>query len=151
MMKFGGSNVCQVVLGISCIATLALGVTLACGLFAPATPQPEATLDSLYTAAAETLNAMSTQAAATQPADVHPDSPPCPLPDRHARQPMPPSRLVPPPANRHKMRRGGIRHRCHLPRRLEHRARTDIHQDLAHQERRHLHMDDRLRPRLRER
>lgn len=50
----------------------ALGVTLACGLFAPATPQPEATLDSLYTAAAETLNAMSTQSAATQPADMTP-------------------------------------------------------------------------------
>lgn len=54
------------------MATLALGVTLACSLFTPATPQPAATLDSLYTAAAETLNAMSTQAAATQPAEASP-------------------------------------------------------------------------------
>jgi hypothetical protein len=54
------------------IPTLALGVTLACSLFTPATPQPAATLDSLYTAAAETLNAMSTQAAETQPADASP-------------------------------------------------------------------------------
>lgn len=52
--------------------TAALITTLACSLVTPATPQPEATLDSLYTAAAETLNAMSTQSAATQPADVTP-------------------------------------------------------------------------------
>lgn len=52
--------------------TVALGVTLACSLFTPAPAQPEATLDSLYTAAAETLNAMSTQSAATRPADVTP-------------------------------------------------------------------------------
>lgn len=56
------------------ILTVTLGVTLACGLFAPATPQPAATLDSLYTAAAQTLNAMSTQAGATQP--VEPSSTP---------------------------------------------------------------------------
>lgn len=48
------------------IPIVALVVTLACSLFTPAVPQPEATLDALYTAAAETLNAMSTQAAVTQ-------------------------------------------------------------------------------------
>lgn len=52
--------------------TAALITTLACSLVTPATPQPEATLDSLYTAAAETLNAMSTQSAATLPADMTP-------------------------------------------------------------------------------
>ncbi|PWB77366.1 MAG: hypothetical protein C3F07_02270 [Anaerolineales bacterium] len=49
------------------IPLVALGVTLACGPFSAVTPQPAATLNSLYTAAAETLNAMSTQGAATQP------------------------------------------------------------------------------------
>ena len=43
------------------IMSIALGALLACGPFTAATPQPEATLDSLYTAAAETLNAMATQ------------------------------------------------------------------------------------------
>lgn len=43
-----------------------LGMTLACSLFTPSAPQPAATLDSLYTAAAETLSVMSTQGAATQ-------------------------------------------------------------------------------------
>ena len=49
---------------------LALSVILACNSLAPAAPQPAATLDALYTAAAETLNAMSTQGAivsTTQP------------------------------------------------------------------------------------
>jgi hypothetical protein len=41
--------------------------TLACSLFVPATPQPAATLNSLYTAAAQTLSVMSTQGAASQP------------------------------------------------------------------------------------
>jgi hypothetical protein len=54
------------------IISLTLLITLACGLFTPATPQPAATLDSLYTAAAQTLNAMSTQAAVTQPAEASP-------------------------------------------------------------------------------
>lgn len=52
--------------------TLTLGVTLACSLFTQASPQPAATLDSLYTAAAETLSVMSTQGAATQPVEVSP-------------------------------------------------------------------------------
>ncbi len=42
---------------------LALSVILACNSLAPAAPQPAATLDALYTAAAETLNALSTQGA----------------------------------------------------------------------------------------
>jgi len=40
---------------------LAVSINLACGLFTAATPQPEATLNSLYTAAAETLSFMSTK------------------------------------------------------------------------------------------
>lgn len=40
---------------------LVLATVLACSRFAAATPQPAATLDSLYTAAAQTLDAMSTQ------------------------------------------------------------------------------------------
>ena len=43
----------------------ALGSTLACGLFTPSTPQPAATLNALYTSAAETLISMSTQGAIT--------------------------------------------------------------------------------------
>lgn len=39
--------------------------TLACGPFAASTPQPAATLNALYTSAAETLAAMSTQGAST--------------------------------------------------------------------------------------
>ena len=42
---------------------LVLGVILACSPFASAAPQPAATLDALYTSAAETLSAMSTQGA----------------------------------------------------------------------------------------
>ena len=42
---------------------LALATSLACGLFTPATPQPEATLNALYTSAAQTLQSMSTQGA----------------------------------------------------------------------------------------
>lgn len=47
------------------IPILALATVLACGPFAAATPQPAATLNALYTAAAETLNAMSTQGSYT--------------------------------------------------------------------------------------
>ena len=44
---------------------LALAIaTLACSRFAAATPQPAATLNALYTSAAQTLEGMSTQAAA---------------------------------------------------------------------------------------
>jgi len=42
---------------------LVLGIILACSPFTSATPQPAATLNALYTSAAETLNAMSTQGA----------------------------------------------------------------------------------------
>jgi hypothetical protein len=42
---------------------LAMIIILACNSLAPATPQPAATLNALYTSAAETLNAMSTQGA----------------------------------------------------------------------------------------
>lgn len=45
------------------LVSAALAFTLACSLFTPVVPQPAATLDSLYTAAAVTLNAMSTQSA----------------------------------------------------------------------------------------
>jgi hypothetical protein len=45
------------------IPLCALAITLACGMFAPATPQPAATLNALYTAAAQTLESMSTQGA----------------------------------------------------------------------------------------
>jgi hypothetical protein len=48
------------------LLSLALGIILACAPFAPATPQPAATLDALYTSAAETLQALSTQAVSTQ-------------------------------------------------------------------------------------
>lgn len=47
----------------SIFLTLVLGVILACSPFAAATPQPAATLNALYTSAAQTLNAMSTQGA----------------------------------------------------------------------------------------
>lgn len=43
------------------IILVTLAATLACSLFTPAAPQPAATLNSLYTAAAETLSVMSTQ------------------------------------------------------------------------------------------
>jgi hypothetical protein len=49
------------------IPTLALAAILACsGPFVASTPQPAATLNALYTAAAQTLEGMSTQAVATQ-------------------------------------------------------------------------------------
>lgn len=49
------------------IPAVALVVILACsGPFVAATPQPAATLNALYTAAAQTLEGMSTQAVATQ-------------------------------------------------------------------------------------
>ena len=44
---------------------LVLITVMACSRFAAATPQPAATLDSLYTAAAQTLDAMSTQGVGT--------------------------------------------------------------------------------------
>ncbi|HSG45238.1 MAG TPA: NBR1-Ig-like domain-containing protein [Anaerolineales bacterium] len=50
------------------LMTLAMVIILACSTLTPATPQPAATLNSLYTAAAETLIVMSTQGAATQTA-----------------------------------------------------------------------------------
>lgn len=53
------------------LLTLVLAFVLACAPFSAGTPQPEATLDALYTAAAQTLNSMSTQGAvalASQPA-----------------------------------------------------------------------------------
>ena len=43
------------------VPLLALVTVLACGPFAAATPQPAATLNALYTSAAQTLEAMSTQ------------------------------------------------------------------------------------------
>ncbi|HLF72905.1 MAG TPA: NBR1-Ig-like domain-containing protein [Anaerolineales bacterium] len=52
----------------------ALAPILACSYFAPATPQPAATLDALYTSAAQTLEAMSTQAVVTLPAGPSPTS-----------------------------------------------------------------------------
>jgi len=54
------------------ILPLTLGVILACSRFTAATPQPAATLNSLYTAAAETLIVMSTQGAVTQAAESSP-------------------------------------------------------------------------------
>ena len=44
---------------------LTLAIIMACSRFAAATPQPAATLDALYTAAAQTLDAMSTQGVVT--------------------------------------------------------------------------------------
>jgi hypothetical protein len=44
---------------------LVLATIMACSRFAAATPQPAATLDSLYTAAAQTLDAMATQGVGT--------------------------------------------------------------------------------------
>lgn len=54
------------------LLVVTIGITLACSLFTPEAPQPAATLNSLYTAAAETLSVMSTQGAATQPFDSSP-------------------------------------------------------------------------------
>ena len=45
----------------SIFLALTLMIVLACNSLAPAAPQPAATFDALYTSAAETLNAMSTQ------------------------------------------------------------------------------------------
>ncbi len=47
----------------SIFLALTLMIVLACNSLAPAVPQPAATLDALYTSAAETLNSMSTQGA----------------------------------------------------------------------------------------
>ncbi len=74
--------------------TAALAVTLACSLFTPAAPQPVATLDSLYTAAAQTLNAMSTQAVVTQTAA--PSSTPTLLLPIESPTPFPSFTAVPP-------------------------------------------------------
>jgi hypothetical protein len=49
----------------SIFLALALVVILACNSLTGVTPQPAATLDALYTSAAQTLSAMSTQGAAT--------------------------------------------------------------------------------------
>lgn len=54
------------------IPLLALATVMSCGIFTPNSPQPAATLNSLYTAAAETLNAMSTQGVVTQLAQPSP-------------------------------------------------------------------------------
>ncbi len=54
---------------------LILSVILACSPLTSAAPQPAATLDALYTAAAQTLNAMSTQGAATLTLQPSPTSP----------------------------------------------------------------------------
>jgi hypothetical protein len=47
------------------LLALVLVTIMACGRFSAATPQPAATLDALYTAAAQTLQAMSTQGVGT--------------------------------------------------------------------------------------
>jgi hypothetical protein len=47
------------------ILFLAMAIILACSPFAAATPQPAATLNALYTSAAQTLEALSTQAVVT--------------------------------------------------------------------------------------
>lgn len=47
------------------VPILALMTVLACGPFAAATPQPAATLNALYTSAAQTLEAMATQGSYT--------------------------------------------------------------------------------------
>jgi len=54
------------------IPLFAMSFTLACGLFTPDVPQPAATLNALYTAAAETLVSMSTQGAVTLEAQPSP-------------------------------------------------------------------------------
>jgi hypothetical protein len=49
------------------LLTLALSTVLACGLFSPnSSPQPAETLNALYTSAAQTLDALSTQVAFTE-------------------------------------------------------------------------------------
>ena len=57
------------------IPIVVLAAILACSPFAAATPQPAATLNALYTAAAQTLGAMSTQAAVTGIVQASPTSP----------------------------------------------------------------------------
>ena len=54
------------------LMSLAMVLILACNALTPVTPQPAATLNSLYTAAAETLIVMSTQGAPTQAASPTP-------------------------------------------------------------------------------
>ena len=53
------------------VATLAI-VSLACNQLVASTPQPAATLNALYTSAAQTLEGMSTQAAAATQASPTP-------------------------------------------------------------------------------
>ena len=54
------------------LMTLIMVIILACSTLTPATPEPAATLNSLYTAAAETLAVMSTQGAVTETASPTP-------------------------------------------------------------------------------
>jgi hypothetical protein len=56
------NNFRKILIPILALAT----ATLACSQFTASTPQPAATLNALYTSAAQTLEGMSTQAAATQ-------------------------------------------------------------------------------------
>lgn len=55
--------------------TLALLLILACSPLAPSTPQPAATLDVLYTSAAQTLSGMATEGAAILTSQPPPASP----------------------------------------------------------------------------
>ncbi|MEP0804919.1 MAG: hypothetical protein HRF47_05490, partial [Chloroflexota bacterium] len=76
------------------ILTAALAATLACSLLTPSATPPASSIDSLYTAAAETLNAMSTQAVITQTAAPSP-TPTLLLPAASA-TPFPTFTAVPP-------------------------------------------------------
>ena len=58
--------------GIVLLLIATVCITLACSLFMPEAPLPAATLNSLYTAAAETLSVMSTQGATTQTVNISP-------------------------------------------------------------------------------
>ena len=57
---YASSNFRKFLIPILALAT----ATLACSQFTASTPQPAATLNALYTSAAQTLEGMSTQAAA---------------------------------------------------------------------------------------
>ena len=74
------------------VPIMTLGVTLACSLFTPAAPQPAATLDSLYTAAAETLSVMSTQGAGIESTST----PTLSIPTSNSPTPFATFTLVPP-------------------------------------------------------
>lgn len=58
--------------GIVLLLITTIGMTVACSLFTPEAPLPAATLNSLYTAAAETLSVMSTQGVTKQPTNISP-------------------------------------------------------------------------------